>query len=119
MCTPAALLAAQSQPGGHEVRTIDLAAELMAMETTGGQSQASNPFAPTGKRPREFAEPEELSIDVEQPPKAVRQFRPLASHNAAMVPTPEFVKQERLAAQPKPAEQQVRIRIVSNLLSII
>lgn len=115
MHTPAPRLAGQSQTGANIVKTVDLAAELMAMASTGGQSQASNSLAPIGKRPRDFTEPDEISDAIEEKPaKATRAFRPLPSHNASMMPTPEFVKQERgkherLAGQAKPSGPQVPI----------
>ena len=110
MHTPAPRLASQAMTGANTVKTVDLAAELMAMATTGGQSQASNSVDPSGKRPRELTEADEVSVDIEEKAvKAVREFRPLATHNAAMMPTPECVKQERFAAQPKASGQQVLI----------
>lgn len=120
MQTPAPRLAAQSLPGANTVRTVDLAAELMAMATTGGQSQAnSNSLAPISKRPREFTEPDETSVEIEEKPaKATRAFRPLATHNAAQMPTPEFVKHERLAAQHKPSGPQVPIPATINICSL-
>jgi hypothetical protein len=118
MHTPAPIMAAQSQPGANTVRTIDLAAELMAMASTGELSQASNSVAAVAyKRPRDYTEPDEVSASIdEKPAKATRGFRPLATHNAAMMPTPEFVKQERLAAQPKATGAQVPFTAAHNIL---
>jgi hypothetical protein len=78
----------------HTVQTIDLAAELMAMASTGGpcaQSQASN-TPPLGVK-RSRAEPEIDAGDANLK-KPIREFRPLATHNAAMVVTPSFLKAE-------------------------
>lgn len=119
MRTPAPRLASQSMPGEHAIKTVDLAAELMAMATTGGQSQASNSVDPVGKRTREFTEASEITGGIEEKPaKAIRGFRPLATHNAAMMPTPEFVEQERFAAQPKPSGPQVLIYSTLSLLQL-
>jgi hypothetical protein len=98
MYTPAPAMDSQVHLGKDTVRTVDLAAELIGMATTGMQSQASYCLAPTGKRPRDLTEPDEAFIAIEEKAaKVTREFRPLPTHNAAMMPTPEFVKQERAA----------------------
>eukprot|EP00892_Ulva_mutabilis_P008222 jgi/Ulvmu1/5772/UM025_0026.1 len=74
------------------IKTIDLAAELLAMASTGpaigSQGQASE-MGP--KRPRQELDARCLQ---EEEIKPVRKFRPLLAHDAAMFTTPAHVKRE-------------------------
>lgn len=81
-----------TQVSAPTIKTIDLAAELMAMTSTGfplitSQGQVSE-VGP--KRPREEVDFEPVP-EVKKPP---RKFRPLPAHDAALFATPAQVKVE-------------------------